>query len=123
MRFFFPRATRPRFSLLFRRVPGRLSRRESPQGWNPLWPSLVIAARQQPLEEAIEHDEQIAAAHLAELELGYAGFAVGPRNRHYREAVAADDSLKRQFDGQVEVRRQHRLEPGNHRAPVAFEGV
>src|SRR4051794_22300826 len=57
----------------------RLGRRARGQGAGR---SAIVAATQVVLQEHVEHDEQVAAAHLVELELRGAGGAVGPRGRH-----------------------------------------
>src|SRR4051794_6785064 len=48
----------------------------------------VVAAAEVVLEEDVEHDEQVAAAHLGQAQLGLAVGAVGPRDREDRVGVA-----------------------------------
>jgi hypothetical protein len=65
--------------------------------------AVVVAAAEMVLEEHVQDDEQIAAAHLLQFQLRGAVLAVGPRDRHHVVGVAADDRLQRHLDGQVEV--------------------
>src|SRR5579872_225091 len=67
-----------------------------------------VAATEIFLEPDVEHDEHVAGAHFLDLQLGDAGLPVAPRNRNRRPRIAAHDGLERQFDGQVEMRREER---------------
>gem|GEM_PF-6111620 len=84
---------------------------------------MVVAAAEVVLEEHVEHDEQVAAAHLLELELRLAGGAVAPGDRHDGVAVAADERLQRDLDREVEVVGQQRLDAVDDLAPVGLECV
>src|ERR1039458_5231199 len=72
---------------------------------------LVIPAAEVLLQPAIERDEQIAAAHLPDLEFRDAAAPVAPGDGHHGPGVAAHDDLERQFHGEVEVRREKRAAP------------
>src|SRR5581483_2164698 len=85
--------------------------------------AMIVAARQGLLEPQVEDDEEIAAAHFLDAQLGYAGFPVCPGDRNHAIGVAAHNGLQRHLDGQVEVRRNERLHRGNHFTPVYLEGV
>src|SRR4051812_11060236 len=84
---------------------------------------VVVAAAEVMLQEDVEDDEQITAAHLLQTQLGLAGGAVGPRDRDDGVGVAADHGLQWQLDGQVEVRRQQRPDVVDDLALVGLEGV
>ena len=66
---------------------------------------MKIAPRKILLKPHVEADEQVAAAHFLDFELGHTMPAIAPRNRDHREAVAAHDRLQRQLDRDIEVRR------------------
>ena len=83
----------------------------------------VVAAAQVVLQEDVEDDEQVAAAHLLDRELALARGAVAPRDRDHGEAVAADDRLQRQLHREVEVVGEQRLDGLDHLAAVGLEGV
>src|SRR6185312_9291664 len=83
----------------------------------------IVATREQLLQPDIEHDEEIAAAHLLDLQLGNASRAVVPVDRHGGVGVAARDRLERQLDRDIEVRREERLYPLDHLTPIGLEGV
>src|SRR6266540_6387300 len=55
----------------------------------------VVAAGQMVLEEDVEHDEQVAAAHLLQPQLGLAVGPVRPGDRDDRVGVPAHDRLER----------------------------
>src|SRR5215469_9291418 len=76
-----------------------------------------------PLDEAIEDDEEIAAAHLADAQLREADLAVVPGVRHYGVGVAADDRFQRQFDRKIEVVREDRLYARDHLTAIALESI
>src|ERR1700761_3227976 len=110
--------------------PRELTRREAsasaPRYWRPAGPrlaDLVIAAAENFLKPDIEHDEEVATAHLFHLQLRLAGGAVGPGRGDDGEAVAADDGLQGQLDGQVEVLGEQRLDGFDDLALVCLEGV
>src|ERR1035441_7517261 len=75
------------------------------------------------LQPAIEGDEQIAAAHLPDLEFRFAGASVAPGDWHYRPGISAHDGLQRQFHREVEVRREERAAAFDDGSPVCLEGV
>jgi hypothetical protein len=70
----------------------------------------IVLAGQPLLQQAVEDDEEVARAHLAHLELGQPFLAVDPAVRLDRVAIAADDGLQWQFDRQVEVVGEQRLQ-------------
>ena len=74
-------------------------------------------------EKTIEDDEEIARPHFLYLEFRYALFPVDPRVGHHSVAVTAHNRLQRQFDGQIEMLREQRLDTGDHGAAVHFECV
>jgi hypothetical protein len=74
-------------------------------------------------EPEVEADEQIAAAHLLNFELGYAGSAIAPGDGNDGPGVAADDGLQRDFDGEIEVRGEERLATFNDSAAIGLERV
>src|ERR1700733_1459899 len=56
---------------------------------------LVIATTEVLLQPAIESDEQVAAAHLLDLEFRLAGATVTPSNRNHRPGIFPHDGLQR----------------------------
>ena len=64
----------------------------------------VIAPAEILFQPAIQRDEQIAAAHLSDLQLRFSVSPVAPRDGHRRPGVSADNRFQRQFDSQVEMR-------------------
>src|SRR3954468_23503064 len=85
--------------------------------------SAVVATAEVVLEEDVQDDEQVAAAHLGQAQLGLAVGPIGPRDRQDRVGMAANDGLERQLDGQVEVVGEQRLDVLDHFAPVGLERV
>jgi hypothetical protein len=83
----------------------------------------IVPARKVFLQPDIKDDEEVAAAHFFDFELGQAGAAVAPGDGDDGEAVAADDGFQGEFDGDVEVRRQDRLDAVDDFFAVGFEGV
>src|SRR5215212_2508112 len=83
----------------------------------------VIAAAEMRLEERVEDDEEVAAAHLAQPELRLAPGAVRPGDRHDAVVMAADDRLERHLDREVEVVRQQRLDVVDDLATVRLECI
>src|ERR1700753_1013390 len=68
----------------------------------------VIAAAEIFLQPDIQANEQIPAAHFLDLQFGFACPAVAPGNRYRCPGIATDNGLQRQFDRQVEMRRNQR---------------
>src|SRR5207249_8884654 len=68
----------------------------------------VVATAEVLLQPDVQADEEIAAAHLLELQLGPAGPPVAPGDRDHRPAEAPHDRLERQLHRQVEVGRDQR---------------
>ena len=68
-------------------------------------------------------DEEVAAAHFLDLQLGDAGAAIAPGDRHDRPGVAAHDGLERQLDREVEVRRNQGTATVDHRRAIGLEGI
>src|SRR5580700_6743678 len=66
--------------------------------------AVVIAAGEILLKPEVEDDEQVAAAHLLDLQFGETSFAIGPAYRNHRVGVAADNRFQRHFHGKVEMR-------------------
>ena len=85
--------------------------------------AVVVAAAEVFFQPDVEADEQVAAAHFLDLELGLARAAVAPGDGHDGPGVPAHDGLERQLDGEVEVRRDERAAALDDLAPVGFEGV
>ena len=83
----------------------------------------VVALGEMFLQPDVQHDEQIAAPHLLQLQLRHAFGPVEPADRDGAERVAADDRLERQFHRQVEVIREDRPQAVDDLAPVALERV
>src|SRR5215207_2875480 len=83
----------------------------------------VVTAREQLLEQAVQDDEHVARAHLADLELRDPFLAIVPAVRDDDVRVAADDRLERHLDGQVEVVREEGLDPRDDAPPIELEGV
>src|SRR5687767_15625596 len=83
----------------------------------------VVALCQQLLQQDVEHDEEVAAALLFEMQCGDAVAAAAPADGDYLVAVAAHDRLERQLDGEVKVGREQRLAPLEHAGAVALESV
>ncbi len=57
--------------------------------------AMVIALRELFLQPGVQHDEEISAPHLLQLQLRFAGCAIGPRDWKLRECIAAHDGLQR----------------------------
>src|SRR3954447_12879652 len=55
--------------------------------------SAVVATAEVVLEEDVQDDEQVAAAHLGQAQLGLAVGPIGPRDRQDRGGKAANDGL------------------------------
>src|SRR5262249_28340660 len=85
--------------------------------------ALIITTGEESLDEAVQHDEKITTAHLANLELGDARLPAAPRDRNDSEAVAANDGLEWQFDGEIEMMREDRLESSDNLPAIALEGI
>src|SRR5262245_56396934 len=83
----------------------------------------VVAEAEVLLQPAVHHDEEVAAAHLLQLELGLARLAVAPGDRHDGPGVASHRGLQRDLDRQVEVRGEERAAAVDDLAPVRLEGV
>src|SRR4051812_42683149 len=65
----------------------------------------VIATAEVGLQPYVQHDEEVAAAHLAHRQLALARHAVAPGDRDHGETVAAHDCLQRDLDREVEMVR------------------
>src|SRR6266851_1487857 len=87
------------------------------------WVFPVVAAAEIFLQPYIKADEQITAAHLLKLELGVAGAPVPPGDGNDRPTVSSHDGFERQLNREIEVRRDQRTAPVNHRAAVGFESI
>src|SRR5262245_28576178 len=83
----------------------------------------VVAAGEHLLQPHVQDDEQVAAAHLLELQTGDAVMALTPADWQGLVAVAADDRLEWNLDGEVEVRRQERTAALDHVGTIALERV
>jgi len=83
----------------------------------------VIASREIFLQPDVEDDEEVAAAHFADLEFGHARTAVAPGDGNDGETVAADDGFQGEFDGDVEVGREDGADAVDDFFAVGFEGV
>jgi len=83
----------------------------------------VIPTREIFFQPHIEADEEIAAAHFLDLELGGAGAAVAPGDGDGGETEPTDDGFEREFDRDVEVRREDGADAVDDGAAVGFEGV
>ena len=92
-----------------------------PEGAGSLFP--VVAAAEIFLQPEVGADEEIAAAHLLDLELGLAVFAVLPGDGDDRPRVAADDGLQGDLDGQVEMRREQGPAALDDSAAIGLESV
>jgi len=75
------------------------------------------------LQPAIESDEQVAAPHFLDFQLGFASPAVAPGDGRDGPGVAANNRLERQFDGDVEMRRKERTAAFDNGAPVALNAL
>src|SRR5512135_3153905 len=71
--------------------------------------AVVIALRENFFQPEIKDDEEIAAAHLGQLQLRDAVLAVGPTDGDDGVRITADDCLQRHFHREVEMRRDERL--------------
>src|ERR1035437_3539692 len=83
----------------------------------------IIAAAEIFFQPDIGADEEIPAAHFADLELGHTMLPVLPGNRHDGPRVAANDRLERKFDRQVEMGRQERPAALDDGAAIGLEGI
>src|SRR5690606_25164648 len=70
------------------------------RGANALLPP-VVAPAEVFLEPDVRADEEIAAAHLLDFELGYTVLAVAPGDRGDGEGVPADNRLQGEFDREI----------------------
>ena len=83
----------------------------------------VITSGEVFFEPDIEDDEEVAAAHFFDFELGEAGAAVVPGDGDGGEGVAADEGFEGEFDGDVEVGAEDGADAVDDFAAVGFEGV
>ena len=83
----------------------------------------VIAAAEIFLQPNVEADEQVAAAHLPDLQLGLARAAVAPGDGDDGPGEPAHDRFERQFDREIEMRRDQGPAALDDLAPVGLEGV
>ena len=88
-----------------------------------VWLAAVVSAAEVFFQPQVGADEEIAAAHFFDLQLGLAVLAVLPRNGRNRPGIAAHDGLQWNFHGEIEMRRQQRMTPVDHRAPIGLECV
>src|SRR5439155_16241648 len=94
-----------------------------PLPMSPVLNAAVVAPRKVPFDEAIEDDEQIPTAHLANAQLGQPDLAIIPGVGQHGVGIPADDGLERQLDGQVEMMGEDWLHAGDHRPTIAFERI
>ncbi len=83
----------------------------------------IIPTREIFFQPNIEADEEVAAAHFLDFELGGAGAAVPPSDGNGGETEATDDGFEREFDRDVEMRGEDGTDAVDDRAAVGFEGV
>jgi len=84
---------------------------------------VIVPLREIFLEPHVEDDEEVAAAHLFNFELGYSVASVAPSDGDNGEIVAADNGFQWKLDGDVEVGRQDRADAVDDLFAVSFEGV
>src|SRR5438067_8833742 len=94
-----------------------------PLPMSPVLNAAVVAPRKVPFDEAIEDDEQIPTAHLANAQLGQPGLAIVPGVGQHGVGIPADDGLEQQLDGQVEMMGEDWLHAGDHHPTIAFERI
>src|SRR5262245_18859937 len=92
--------------------------REGRAGRSPLQLLAVVALAEILLEPDVHADEEVAAAHLLDLELRFTSLAVAPGGGDHCPAVAPHDRLEGDLHRQVEVRGDQRAAPIDHRSPV-----
>src|SRR5258706_12759714 len=85
--------------------------------------TVIVPSRKIFFEPQVKNDEEIAAAHFLQLQLGNGGLAVSPRNRDGGVGITAHDRLEGQLDRQIEVRRDDRLNARNYFLTVALERI
>ena len=83
----------------------------------------VVAPREIFFEPDVEADEEVAAAHFFDLELGGPVAAVAPGDRDDGKTVSAHDGFEGEFDRDVEVRGKDRPHAVNDGLPVGLEGI
>lgn len=83
----------------------------------------IVALGEVFFEPHIEDDEEIAAAHFFNFELGEASAAVVPSDGDSGEGVATDEGFEGEFDGDVEVGAKDGVDAFNNAAAVSLEGV
>ena len=83
----------------------------------------VVAAAEVFLQPDVHADEEIAAPHFLDLQLGHAVLPVAPGDRDHGPGVAPDDGLERQLDRQVEMGRHEGAAALDHAPAVGLEGV
>ena len=83
----------------------------------------IIAPAKIFLEPDVKADEEISAAHFFDLQFRGPMPAVAPGNRNHRPGITAHDSFERQFDREIEMRRDQRTATVDRRFAVGFECV
>ena len=84
---------------------------------------VIVAAREVLFEPDVEADEKVAAAHLADLQLGDARAAVSPSDGNRGPGVSSDNRLQRKLDREVKVRGNQRATSVNYSAAVRLKGI
>src|SRR5215213_1149899 len=75
------------------------------------------------LQQHVEDDEGVAAAHLPQVELRLADAPSPPGDRHDPVAVSSHDRLQRDLNGQIEVVGEQGLDRVDHLPLVGLEGI
>lgn len=75
------------------------------------------------LQPNIEHDEQVAASHLLDLQLGAPCFTIHPIDRDYSERVPSYDCFEWHLDSEVKVGGNEWLDPFYDMLSIELKGV
>src|ERR1035437_2863619 len=90
-------------------------------GWNSSF--FIVAPAEIFFQPDVGADEQIAAAHLLDLQFRLAETAVAPGDRHHRSRITAHDGLEWNLHRKIKMWRDERLATRDDRAPVSFERI
>lgn len=84
---------------------------------------MIVAAAEILLQPYIQTDEEIAAAHFPDFQLGLPVAAISPCDGRDRPRIASYNGLQGQFHSEIEMRRNERPAPIDHGLSIGFECV
>ena len=83
----------------------------------------IIAAAEKFLQPYIQTNEQVTASHFPDLELCFSCSSVAPRNWNDRPGIASHNRFEGNFDREIEMRRDERSTPVDHRLSISLKRV